>query len=169
MRGSPSPHQSLPFRRGIIPAGAGLTILTAATPSTPRDHPRGCGAHARLSMRSSHRRGSSPRVRGSLAGNTGQSVRTGIIPAGAGLTVLEIIDIVAHRDHPRGCGAHIVRKVARTVRKGSSPRVRGSRLNIAICPHPFGIIPAGAGLTQWEVVLGVYGGDHPRGCGAHKV
>ena len=71
------------------------------------------------------------------------------------------------RDHPRGCGAHGNRKRHEIRRRGSSPRVRGSRpYKIQERPE-FGIIPAGAGLTRLVSAIARNMRDHPRGCGAH--
>ena len=50
--------------------------------------------------------GSSPRVRGSLDEASADFEGRGIIPAGAGLTVICRIGSLESRDHPRGCGAH---------------------------------------------------------------
>ena len=52
--------------QGIIPAGAGLTRHRAPTCPSPRDHPRGCGAHCASGRAWNANLGSSPRVRGSL-------------------------------------------------------------------------------------------------------
>ena len=52
--------------------------------------------------------------------------------------------------------------------QGSSPRVRGSRYKIRYHCNPFGIIPAGAGLTVHKNHFPFIIRDHPRGCGAHE-
>ena len=52
------------------------------------DHPRGCGAHHRRLAARRLSTGSSPRVRGSLKHDIREARRKGIIPAGAGLTIL---------------------------------------------------------------------------------
>ena len=52
---------------------------------------------------------------------------------------------------------------------GSSPRVRGSRWCCSRRDMFTGIIPAGAGLTRYHVFARNRSGDHPRGCGAHRV
>ena len=72
----------------IIPAGAGLTERHNIETSAYRDHPRGCGAHARDPLDRLHNLGSSPRVRGSPERLYRERDRTGIISAGAGLTFL---------------------------------------------------------------------------------
>ena len=131
----------------IIPAGAGLTYLRNSAIVSPRDHPRGCGAHSCHASISLPRPGSSPRVRGSLLGDKSMFDGMGIIPAGAGLTLSCVPPAGPRGDHPRGCGAHDHIQLWRNTSWGSSPRVRGSR---TVDGYPYqhaGIIPAGAGLT----------------------
>ena len=73
-------------RLGIIPAGAGLTAVSARTTLSTWDHPRGCGAHCSSSSSIAVCLGSSPRVRGSHGLWLTIDRKHGIIPAGAGLT-----------------------------------------------------------------------------------
>ena len=114
-----------------------------------RNHPRECGAHKAERNPMLPFAGSSPRVRG---------LTTGASPAPAPC-----------RDHPRGCGAHTPMRLLRTYFVGSSPRVRGSRWCCSRRDMFTGIIPAGAGLTRYHVFARNRSGDHPRGCGAHRV
>ena len=127
VRGSQSGAEPDVAVRGIIPAGAGLTALCDVKKARARDHPRGCGAHDSSSLRKELGEGSSPRVRGSLAGSQGKNAFAGIIPAGAGLTSWQGTWFCCHGDHPRGCGAHGEEVSALCGVKGSSPRVRGSQ------------------------------------------
>ena len=130
--------------------------------------------------------GSSPRVRGSRIYSRHQADGDGIIPADAGLTHADPTKWAAYRDHPRGCGAHLILRVvirpqdhprgcgahnyvyySYMDKQGSSPRMRGS-LSSASSRYFFpGIIPAGAGLTRGQAPETQLNGDHPRGCGAH--
>ena len=75
----------------------------------------------------------------------------------------------AHRDHPRGCGAHRSRLSSHIELPGSSPRVRGSLVRLLDMVEIRGIIPAGAGLTCAVCLIGSIRRDHPRGCGAHSL
>ena len=131
------------------------------------DHPRGCGAHYGTRKRARCLLGSSPRVRGSPVVVRRDIPARGIIPAGAGLTRSGRRPHRHHRDHPRGCGAHISHRVIMFYLRGSSPRVRGSRRAGIPSRSPHGIIPAGAGLTHHLAVQSARFWDHPRGCGAH--
>ena len=153
--------------KGIIPAGAGLTDLDHFIKEQLRDHPRGCGAHASRGWSTASRQGSSPRVRGSLLLCHAQEDGRRIIPAGAGLTIYNLILHTIIWDHPRGCGAHSTWKSARANYVGSSPRVRGSPLKDNAVKRASGIIPAGAGLTEDSLTSCTAQRDHPRGCGAH--
>ena len=112
--------------------------------------------------------GSSPRVRGSPFSSTEDRARARIIPAGAGLTLRQAASRRLRRDHPRGCGAHWKRRLERASARGSSPRVRGSRIQLPGRHWRLGIIPAGAGLTHRQERTGRLRRDHPRGCGAHR-
>ena len=106
VRGSPNLRLVNTFLQGIIPAGAGLTSCVHAFFFSGRDHPRGCGAHLRMSCVAWMRPGSSPRVRGSRPCPGHKCYARGIIPAGAGLTQSWNRSWDGARDHPRGCGAH---------------------------------------------------------------
>ena len=48
---------------------------------------------------------------------------------------------------------------------GSSPRVRGKVFTRQMAPAAIGIIPAGAGKSEWFGDRAVGDADHPRGCG----
>ena len=72
------------------------------------------------------------------------------------------------RDHPRGCGAHTTEFHRHALWLGSSPRVRGSPAEDTFKVSSGGIIPAGAGLTQYDEFPETLSWDHPRGCGAHN-
>ena len=86
VRGSLSSLPVCSFNCGIIPAGAGLTATGTTRRMPAWDHPRGCGAHKRTRSYGDYLSGSSPRVRGSPQQDINIVRRTGIIPAGAGLT-----------------------------------------------------------------------------------
>ena len=86
LRGTPN-RQHQPCRYwGIIPALAGNTYIcmTAARPQW--DHPRACGEHLYINNAEVVNTGSSPRLRGTQAGQPAGSADRGIIPALAGNT-----------------------------------------------------------------------------------
>ena len=98
-------------------------------------------------------------------------VKTGdwrIIPAYAGSTLLTGLRGVRTGDHPRVCGEH-TRPLFRVILWwGSSPRMRGARLEPTMGSGWLGIIPAYAGSTQGRDSLPYHLGDHPRVCGEHR-
>ena len=107
-------------------------------------------------------------MRGSHVKSKAHHSWLGIIPAGAGLTSIDVSDKTTGGDHPRGCGAHLRLRSFARILKGSSPRVRGSRAWSDALAALVGIIPAGAGLTAGVAIANMIARDHPRGCGAHS-
>ena len=55
-------------------------------------------------MKTTTKKGSSPRVRGKALGGGADGFFCRIIPAGAGKSLSAPIDAIVERDHPRGCG-----------------------------------------------------------------
>ena len=70
----------------IIPADAGSTWQASYRRQRQKDHPRGCGEHAKLAARQMNKIGSSPRMRGALYGKFDDFGFQRIIPADAGST-----------------------------------------------------------------------------------
>ena len=147
MRGSLFWFAAASQRSGIIPAHAGLTISGTGYRGYRRDHPRACGAHHCTLLVYISMQGSSPRMRGSPAG--------------------EWYESRCRQDHPRACGAHPMNQTIVNNIKGSSPRMRGSRHSKDASLLPEGIIPAHAGLTLCSTRFIIGQRDHPRACGAH--
>ena len=108
-------------------------------------------------------------MRGSRLASALPRTSAGIIPAHAGLTRPTAALAVAHRDHPRACGAHVRPILSLNSRWGSSPRMRGSPTCLRIAVRAGGIIPAHAGLTSRRATRRGWVWDHPRACGAHPV
>ena len=131
------------------------------------DHPRVCGEHFSRFHEILCGEGSSPRMRGTPATIPPSARLTGIIPAYAGNTWLNVVLAVASRDHPRVCGEHETLVTDGTGKQGSSPRMRGTpSRRCSRFPRP-GIIPAYAGNTScFTYTVGALG-DHPRVCGEH--
>ena len=153
---------------GIIPAGAGRSSSSPSSFWSRRDHPRGCGEKMATTAPSRRSAGSSPRVRGEVFIQTSFRPFWGIIPAGAGRSLLEFARRSAGWDHPRGCGEKNTSRIIRMLTQGSSPRVRGE---VCLGEHslsPGGIIPAGAGRRFLRPRACRSPGDHPRGCGEKK-
>ena len=131
----------------IIPARAGSTRNCGYESLLARDHPRSCGEHGQASESRHVYQGSSPLVRGALAG------------------VRDIIH--ALRDHPRSCGEHWLNHRNRIWKEGSSPLVRGAPRRSCRVHRSGRIIPARAGSTRPARCGRGSRRDHPRSCGEH--
>ena len=153
---------------GIIPACAGNTWSMQVVLRAFRDHPRVCGEHRPCRFCRMLRRGSSPRVRGTLRLGDVLVGLPGIIPACAGNTPYNKLPLYDTGDHPRVCGEHVVLFCVMPVASGSSPRVRGTHGQRPLPGRQYGIIPACAGNTQDGDRRGMDGRDHPRVCGEHS-
>ena len=71
-------------------------------------------------------KGSSPRVRGTVASPSSIRATPGIIPACAGNSSCSNSLVDEHRDHPRVCGEQLTNDELEENIEGSSPRVRGT-------------------------------------------
>ena len=116
----------------VIPADAGNTIIIALPAYAIGDHPRGCGEHGQALSTVQSRPGSSPRMRGTRGADAALAPVGGIIPADAGNTSAWSIMLVSPRDHPRGCGEHVVVVRVERPELGSSPRMRGTLLTVSM-------------------------------------
>ena len=148
LRGTQVRHVSDQWRAGIIPALAGSTSSSRCGTASSRDHPRACGEHGHAEVWARFKRGSSPRLRGTLGGVHRFGRGRGIIPALAGNTNALPSARVIYRDHPRACGEHITPNPLANALLGSSPRLRGTLLRHLPSPSAHGIIPALAGNTR---------------------
>ena len=90
-----------------------------------------------------------------------------IIPARAGQTSWRHCVWTATPDHPRACGANLIKFTVFLIDDGSSPRVRGKPTNVERTPYAIRIIPARAGQTAMSASLSSPAPDHPRACGAN--
>ena len=112
----------------IIPARAGQTVHWSAIASKSSDHPRACGANKYVPLDMKPADGSSPRVRGKPPALVDKSGGLRIIPARAGQTLSSTPILSACTDHPRACGANLCSGLVGARHAGSSPRVRGKRV-----------------------------------------
>ena len=132
---------------GITPAHAGKTSLPRPMTSSQRDHPRACGENPSRSALPSSGRGSPPRMRGKLLGESAGACRLGITPAHAGKTLSGRTQHKKRWDHPRACGENRCSSPCRHPAWGSPPRMRGKPGEIEPRGAPVGITPAHAGKT----------------------
>ena len=112
--------------------------------------------------------GSSPHVRGAPITKATVPMMNGIIPACAGSTFRPRGHVSGYRDHPRMCGEHRTSWPNCEAKAGSSPHVRGARLERDENPSGSGIIPACAGSTGFLRRTRARRRDHPRMCGEHQ-
>ena len=87
-------------------------------------------------------------MRGALVIHAHAQHRLGIIPADAGSTEHGSLRYPRHKDHPRGCGEHLVTVLLIWPTVGSSPRMRGARHFLPLRLMFLRIIPADAGSTD---------------------
>ena len=154
-------------RGRIIPARAGQTLVVAIIFLSLADHPRACGANLVLSMSLLTTDGSSPRVRGKPHDAARPLHAARIIPARAGQTMRAWRLWCCRSDHPRACGANLAISCRNMMPCGSSPRVRGKRVQEDRTRPPNRIIPARAGQTARPRPRPTRSTDHPRACGAN--
>ena len=112
------------------------------------DHPRSCGANDSLYHRLDFAHGSSPLVRGQRRGRTLAVHGERIIPARAGPTCIAGQVPWCSTDHPRSCGANPTIYLVSFFCSGSSPLVRGQRVDTCASYVSRRIIPARAGPTR---------------------
>ena len=106
MRGAPGLSAIHSVTVGIIPADAGSTTLKRLIQALVGDHPRGCGEHWSARPAGIRSRGSSLRMREARTDGVGVATGSGIIPADAGSTRIQVFREKRNVDHPRGCGEH---------------------------------------------------------------
>ena len=106
-------------------------------------------------------------MRGTLLVMLAVSVAMGIIPAYAGNTEFADCTMAKYGDHPRVCGEHSMGRKRTHKRPGSSPRMRGTLVRLALGYDVLGIIPAYAGNTPFLGSFVIHYRDHPRVCGEH--
>ena len=111
--------------------------------------------------------GSSPRVRGTPAAFANPLGNLRFIPACAGNTGAWVEAVASDAVHPRVCGEHTGRELSPVRIPGSSPRVRGTRLEMIAPGLNRRFIPACAGNTRDYSERSCGRPVHPRVCGEH--
>ena len=152
----------------ITPACAGKRDDTKRAGTCPGDHPRVCGEKQSLPSGATRPTGSPPRVRGKAACDLKVRSPAGITPACAGKRRTAQLICCAQWDHPRVCGEKGPFGAARSMSKGSPPRVRGKENQNATAALYSRITPACAGKSPHPRWTRRRGRDHPRVCGEKK-
>ena len=149
----------------LIPAHAGKTPALRRCPRPDRAHPRACGENLHIEGVVDTPYGSSPRMRGKHRGIGDRAGEDGLIPAHAGKTVSLMRAAISKPAHPRACGENSKPAFIRVCRLGSSPRMRGKPVLIALRIGGFRLIPAHAGKTKQVTKRAQLLTAHPRACG----
>ena len=125
-----TPPSIVPFSQDgrFIPACAGNTNISRLRNTPLPVHPRVCGEHVPLAGLDPAALGSSPRVRGTPLVCSLRLWPPRFIPACAGNTATNWTSKRSPPVHPRVCGEHHSARAGLPGRSGSSPRVRGTRL-----------------------------------------
>ena len=118
----------------------------------------------RCAMRSASS-GSSPRVRGTRSARPGCTDDLRFIPACAGNSLASATLSTARTVHPRVCGELISLRYSTKLKRGSSPRVRGTRDIYNCKPALVRFIPACAGNSSRLSGIHHPRAVHPRVCG----
>ena len=151
----------------FIPAYAGNTADRPAITDRSPVHPRVCGEHKLSKSPASLKSGSSPRMRGTLDKFARKTYEARFIPAYAGNTSLWNFPSQCRTVHPRVCGEHPNGCPKNSARRGSSPRMRGTRRRWADHLTKGRFIPAYAGNTVQPILGQLEMPVHPRVCGEH--
>ncbi len=163
--GSDGPRRRIRTVR-FIPTGVGRLGRWPRSSGTPTVHPHGCGAVAPTVLGESARHGSSPRVWGGCHRRRQRGARPRFIPTGVGrFQAAHGVD-AASPVHPHGCGAVEVRADHSRSGLGSSPRVWGGYVPLAVGLGDRRFIPTGVGRFRAEPSAPFALTVHPHGCGA---
>ena len=135
--------------------------------AAPTVHPRGRGEHDVEELYIVEGIGSSPRARGTPRYNNNPALPARFIPAGAGNTARIGVGYPPTAVHPRGRGEHTSQRGIDLIKRGSSPRARGTPAGTAQWQALGRFIPAGAGNTSTAPVMVAVPPVHPRGRGEH--
>ena len=132
-RGAPAPRHRLTRGWRLIPAGAGSTPRMRRGVTPPRAHPRRRGEHEHVIRDLVELNGSSPQARGAQGVFPGGPGVGGLIPAGAGSTLLARSRGRGRTAHPRRRGEHLLWVELPANALGSSPQARGAPIRQWLC------------------------------------
>ena len=154
---------------GLIPAHAGKTTSSSASPTTRRAHPRSRGENTSWTRRPAGATGSSPLTRGKPPFPVIGRFLLGLIPAHAGKTVWARCARLRGWAHPRSRGENQSGRREADASRGSSPLTRGKRLAGDLGDCVRGLIPAHAGKTCEPPSALATARAHPRSRGENRV
>ena len=153
------------IEKRFIPALAGNSFQRQYPRSRAAVHPRACGELISDLQEGNFNIGSSPRLRGTPAGNLGKEVHPRFIPALAGNSFSRHHARPCITVHPRACGELRKKVLGCWLQTGSSPRLRGTLL-VGFCSLlDTRFIPALAGNSLLLIGYHCFPPVHPRACG----
>ena len=147
---------------GLIPAGAGRTMVLSSRRIRRTAHPRWRGEDSRRVRGACRRPGSSPLARGGPGSQLVHPRRPGLIPAGAGRTLTVCLLARGTRAHPRWRGEDSLTDDGPSRIDGSSPLARGGPRRLRRPTTATRLIPAGAGRTWCQSPAKTPRRAHPR-------
>ena len=167
MRGTHARASPYTVAPGLIPTYAGNTEDEPGRTRMPRAHPHVCGEHACHSWLLRLLLGSSPRMRGTLLLTVLRVSSSGLIPTYAGNTAVARHLTPLAGAHPHVCGEHQSPVINDGRGRGSSPRMRGTPLDVDYPDEGLGLIPTYAGNTTRGRAFSYLIRAHPHVCGEH--
>jgi len=126
MRGTAQTNATAFSNMRFIPAHAGNGRTAAGGQSRAPVHPRACGERDVRQIKAFRIDGSSPRMRGTGAAWHQVPAGSRFIPAHAGNGSAVQRSIPAMPVHPRACGERGYAHAIKVIKRGSSPRMRGT-------------------------------------------
>jgi len=154
-----------PAMMRFIPAPAGNANRHTSRQRLTAVHPRACGERRSCSILTLTSPGSSPRLRGTRPARRKCLNVSRFIPAPAG----NAVNHRGHRQgatvHPRACGERAQRNKKPDYPAGSSPRLRGTLLDVLGESTLGRFIPAPAGNARFHAAEPFRWAVHPRACG----
>ena len=151
-----------------IPAYAGKTFVPASCAPVRKEHPRVCGENVPIDFVKQHVPRTSPRMRGKRFSLRLRMSLERNIPAYAGKTRANSIHTPLKPEHPRVCGENVPNRARTPTASGTSPRMRGKRLQCWTHRRSRRNIPAYAGKTAMASPHVSMKPEHPRVCGENR-
>ena len=168
LRGTRLDHQRGFIQPRFIPAPAGNATGFFSAAESLTVHPRACGERQLWAGRPGYVDGSSPRLRGTPADRCGIGSPVRFIPAPAGNARAWRGPSCSQPVHPRACGERVPALRGFVYFTGSSPRLRGTLLRLALMFPGSRFIPAPAGNANPVSARFVWCSVHPRACGERQ-
>ena len=154
---------------GLIPAHAGKTSLAHPARVRYTAHPRSRGENWLAGESWALEAGSSPLTRGKHESGDHEGPDARLIPAHAGKTRHEALEVLNPRAHPRSRGENLRLYGLGAMNEGSSPLTRGKLHESFALGFGHRLIPAHAGKTSVAALVMPSREAHPRSRGENTV